>query len=102
MFKRTSGSDFIHFQLADGEWKVAFKKGKTILEIALANKIPLDHSCEAGTCGSCRVFIDEPHALAKRGSVEAGTARERRFASNERLACQVEACPGLKVKIPEP
>ena len=101
VFKRSKSSDSITFVLGSEERSVRLKSGKSILDLALENDIPLDHSCTAGTCGSCRIFIlDAPSDFEPRGEVEQETAESRGFSDLERLACLNEACPGLKVKIP--
>ncbi|RYZ65623.1 MAG: (2Fe-2S)-binding protein [Proteobacteria bacterium] len=108
VFKRFKSSESIVFVLGSSieageaeEKQVRFRPGKTILETALDHDIELDHSCTAGTCGSCRVVVlDDSAPLEVRGEVEAETAAERQFAPNERLACLNLACAGLKVRIP--
>ena len=78
------------------------RDGETVLETALRNKLPLDSSCTEGTCGSCRVtVITAPPELEAPQEVELETQRERGFPANERLACQMNACSGLKVKVPD-
>lgn len=75
--------------------------GASVLGLAMKNKIPLDSSCLEGTCGSCRVtVIEAPAELEPPGPVEAETRADRGFHANERLGCQMTACPGLKVKVP--
>lgn len=109
VFKRFKSSESVVFvlgsdadsHLAGEENVVRFREGKTILETALENDLPLDHSCTAGTCGSCRVIVLESSTpLEERGEVESETALERQFEPNERLACMNLACPGLRVRIP--
>ena len=101
VFKRVKQQETVQFIFENEKKEVRFRKGKTILQTALENDIPLAHSCTAGTCGSCRILVvDEPIALEERGDVESDTAAERGFSENERLACLIEACPGLKIKIP--
>jgi ferredoxin, 2Fe-2S len=102
VFKRFKASESLTFVIGKEETEVRFRKGKTILETALENEIPLDHSCTAGTCGSCRIIVLEaPIPLEERGDVESDTAQERGFGEDERLACLNEACAGLKVRIPQ-
>lgn len=101
VFKRSKTSDSITFVFGEEEKSVRLKSGKTILDLAFENDLPLDHSCTAGTCGSCRVIVlEEPTPLEERSEVEQETAAERGFKASERLACINEACPGLKVRIP--
>ncbi|MES2964784.1 MAG: 2Fe-2S iron-sulfur cluster-binding protein [Bdellovibrionota bacterium] len=86
------------------EWKeIDFKgSGKSVLDVALENRLPLSHSCDGNaTCGTCRIIVvssEEP--LEERGELEQEIADDRGFSDDERLACQLTACPGLKIKIP--
>ena len=76
-------------------------EGASVLGLAMKNKIPLDSSCHEGTCGSCRVtVVTAPPELEPPGPVERETLNERGFRADERLGCQMTACPGLKVKVP--
>ncbi len=91
---------FIFSELGEQEAKI--RLGETVLETALRNKLPLDSSCTEGTCGSCRVtVITTSPELRAPEEVELETQRERGFAADERLACQMNACPGLKVRVPD-
>ena len=76
----------------------------SILEVAIANEIPLNHSCGGmGSCTTCRVFITKgAEGLEKPADVELEHALMRGYKSNERLACQTLAIDGLEIKIPEP
>lgn len=75
----------------------------SVLEAALENKIPINHSCEGmGTCGTCRVFIEEGlELLESPNEIEQEMIEARSFEKNERLACQNQACAGLKIRIPD-
>lgn len=100
-FKRSKPSDTVTFVLGDEETSVRLKPGKTILDLALENDLPLDHSCTAGTCGSCRVIaLENAEALEPRGEVESETAETRGFHENERLACLNEARANVRLRIP--
>ena len=84
-----------------GDVPAKFRDGETVLETALRHRLPLDSSCTEGTCGSCRVtVIVAPPNLDASGDVELETKAERGFSADERLACQMNACAGLKVKVP--
>ncbi len=99
MFKKHESMTFIFNEL--DETPAKFRDGETVLETALRHKLPLDSSCIGGTCGSCRVtVIVGPPELERPHEVELETKAERGFAENERLACQMNACAGLKVKVP--
>lgn len=100
MFKKPETMTFIVNETE--ERPVPIKpEGATVLGLAMKNKIPLDSSCLEGTCGSCRVtVIEAPPELEPPGDVERETREERGFHANERLGCQMTACPGLTVKVP--
>jgi 2Fe-2S ferredoxin len=75
----------------------------SVLDLALKNKIPLDHSCGgSGSCGTCRVFIEGGGPVGARNDIEAAMAEDRQFTDFERLACQIEPVDGLVVRTPEP
>lgn len=88
----------------DGEWKEVDIRGsgKTVLEVALENRLPLNHSCDGNaSCGTCRIrIVSSEEPLEKRNELEAELANDRGFAPDERLACQLTASGGLKFKIP--
>ncbi|MBO9667998.1 MAG: (2Fe-2S)-binding protein [Bdellovibrio sp.] len=77
-------------------------KDGSILEVALREGIPLNHTCGGfGTCGTCRVFVREGlEKLPPRNEVEAEMAADRGFTEVERLACQNEPVEGLVIEIP--
>ncbi len=74
----------------------------SLLELALANGIKLNHSCGGhGTCGTCRIFIrSDLEKLTSRNEIESEMAVERDFADNERLACQLSPGDELIVEVP--
>ena len=78
------------------------KDDQTVLDVILAHKIPIATSCGGmGTCGTCRIeVLEEPDGLSARNEIEEEFARDRGFKDNERLACQIEACVGLKFFVP--
>ena len=80
------------------------KKTSTVLSLAIANDLPLNHSCGGmGTCGTCRIYVESNLSdLPPRNEIELEMAQERSFTENERLACQLPAHPGLVVRIPDP
>ncbi len=99
MFKKPDTMTFITNELDETSAKI--RNGETVLGTAAKNKIPLDSSCLEGTCGSCRVIVVfAPPELLPPEDVERETCLERGFSENERLGCQMIACPGLKVKLP--
>lgn len=77
-----------------------FGDEKSVLDVALSNKIDIGHTCEGmGSCTTCRVIVIEGDA-GPRTDIEQERADERGFAENERLACQLSPSEGLKVEIP--
>lgn len=82
---------------------VSIGKAKSVLELALAKKIQISHSCGGmGTCGTCRVFAEmSSGSLPERNSVEQEMAEQRNYARDERLACQLVPQDGLVIEIPE-
>lgn len=82
--------------------EVVFIPEQSVLDAALKNKINIDHSCGGfGTCGTCRIFIESDlHLLPSRNEVEMEMAEMRRFDDRERLACQTECQPHLRIKLP--
>ncbi len=100
MFKKAETMTFVsnEVDLTSVEIKPS---GATVLGLARKAKLPLDSSCLEGTCGSCRVTVLEaPPELEPPHDVERDTLAERQMRADERLGCQMVACPGLKVKIP--
>jgi ferredoxin len=81
---------------------VPFQEGDSVLTVALKNKIPLSHSCGGmGSCTTCRVFVENSvEPVNERTEVECEIIEGRGFSPNERLACQLDATPGLTVRIP--
>lgn len=74
----------------------------TVLENAIANKIPLNHSCEGmGTCGTCRVIVVSGlESMKDPNEIEKEMIGSRGFSSSERLACQNLCSHDLVLKIP--
>lgn len=79
-----------------------FEGSPSILELAIANGAPLNHSCGGmGSCTTCLVqIISTPRPLNARTDLEVEHAEARGFADFERLACQTLAVDGLVVEIP--
>lgn len=75
---------------------------RSLLDLAVRNKIPIGHSCGGGgSCGTCRVIVVEGlDRLEVRGEIEEAMATDRGFASHERLACQISPVVGLVVDVP--
>jgi ferredoxin, 2Fe-2S len=93
---------------ADGdlsdEASVLFKAPATVLEVAVENAIEISHSCGGmGTCGTCCVEVLDGTVkcsdLPERNETEQEIADMRALEPHERLACQLQAVAGLKVRI---
>ncbi len=76
-------------------------KDDNLLELLLNNKIDVFNSCGGnGTCGTCRVIIEENlEKLPPRNEIELEFAEMRGFEKNERLCCQIKPLDGLVVKL---
>ena len=83
--------------------KCAFAGDVTVLQVAIDNDLPLNHSCGGmGSCTTCKVFVREGlNSLPAPDDVEAEHVRMRGFAPYERLACQIPAKDGLVAEIPK-
>lgn len=81
----------------------SFEGKPSILEVALAHEIPLNHSCGGmGSCTTCLVsVVSGVEKLASPNELEAEHAQARGFMKNERLACQTDAVDGLILEIPK-
>lgn len=68
-------------------------RGQTMLEAALANKVPFPHNCTVGTCGSCkcRLKAGRVSALTDFGY----TLSQQEIAAGFILACQAVPKDGL-------
>ena len=75
-------------------------KMSSVLEVAVAEGLEIDHTCGGhGTCGTCRVWVEvRLEKLGERNEIEKEMAEDRGFAPGERLACQIPALPGLVIK----
>lgn len=82
--------------------RVEIKSDESILDVAIRNRIPIEHSCGGmGSCGTCRVFVEKGLELFEpRNEVEQEIATDRDFKLEERLACQNQAFEGLEVRVP--
>jgi len=65
-------------------------------------KVPIDHECGGmGICGTCRVVVmKSPAELPELNEFEKLRLDEFACEKNERLACQLPAIDGLKIRIP--
>ncbi len=79
------------------------KSGDTVLDVALANNIDLDHACGGVcACSTCHIYIKQGLAnLDEASDKEEDMLDNAPFlATNSRLACQVEVVADLTVEIP--
>lgn len=105
MIRKIKASESVLFFLLDEEpdgISVLFTGPCSVLDVAMENAIEMAHSCGGnGTCGTCRVeVVDPPPDLEGRNEIELEMAQDRGFHVSERLACQLTARNGLKVRIP--
>src|ERR1700729_2013680 len=82
---------------------VSFTGLPSVLEVAIAGGIPLNHSCGGmGSCTTCLVVVKKGlENLGPRTELEQEHANMRNFKDQERLACQTLAVDGLVVAVPE-
>lgn len=82
---------------------VSFTGQPSVLEVAIANEIPLNHSCGGmASCTTCRVFVKKGlEQIPQRNELEQEHATARAWTPVERLGCQTTAFDGLVVEIPE-
>lgn len=77
-------------------------ESESVLDVALRHDVELNHSCGGmGSCTTCRIVVvhcEEP--LPERNELEQDIADMRKFAPEERLACQLPPVEGLVVRVP--
>jgi 2Fe-2S ferredoxin len=83
---------------------VEAKAGQNILEIALANHIPLDHNCGGNcACSTCHVIVREGFeklpSMSEEESDQLDEAEDLTLTS--RLGCQVKVYHDIVVEIPQ-
>jgi ferredoxin, 2Fe-2S len=83
---------------------VEAKRGQNILEIALANHIPLDHNCGGNcACSTCHVIVREGfEKLPPMSEEESDQLDEAEgLTLTSRLGCQVKVFQDIVVEIPQ-
>lgn len=77
----------------------SFIEGETLLDLALRNNLNIPYSCGGyGTCGTCRVFIQQSsEQIPLANEIEQEFSEMRGFRPNERLACQIELTEKMKI-----
>lgn len=83
-----------------GEVVVPVAPEQTLLEAAVAAKVPLFHDCDGrARCTTCRVrVVDGLEHLSARTSAESEIARTQNWSEDTRLACQVRTAGPLQLK----
>ena len=95
---------FVHEEDEEAIEIASFRGAPSVLEVAKKNRIDVPFSCDGNaTCGTCCIVVLEPSAqdLEPRNELEEEIASDRRLRPNERLACQLTAFEGLKIRIPK-
>jgi 2Fe-2S ferredoxin len=76
-------------------------QGETLLDFFINAKVEISHSCGGmGTCGTCRVEVKSPELLPEPNDIEIEMIRDRCFKVGERLSCQIQPLPNMKVVLP--
>lgn len=76
----------------------------SLLDIALANGVPIEHACGgAGACGTCHVIVEEGmDSLSEAGEEEYDRIEQAPGNTpKSRLACLAVVCGDVTVRIPE-
>ena len=86
-----------YFFYGKSKTQVPYKTGESVLESLNRAKIPIDQSCGGfATCGTCQIkILNNLVDIPKPESAEEELITERKFESNERLACQLRAQSNL-------
>lgn len=71
-------------------FQIEVKKGQSILEAALEQKLSLDYKCKKGTCGKCKVMVvNGGNDLQQANSLEEKKLNNL-IENGFRLACQAK------------
>ncbi len=86
----------------DGQ-KVACAPGATLLNVIQGHHIAINTACGGrGNCHLCRLTVIEGgENLPPPNSIERKALGNLLIAAGMRLSCQIQACEGLCVKLPE-
>ena len=70
--------------------QVEARENETILDAARRAGVPIGNSCGAiGVCARCRIrVVDGADNLSAATAIEARVSAQRKFAADERMACQ--------------
>jgi ferredoxin, 2Fe-2S len=90
--------------IAENDALIEFSMGDNLLDTLNANKVGISQSCGGnGSCTTCAVLVLEgADSVGPRSEIELERALERGFAPNERLACQIQLCESIKIRILNP
>lgn len=96
----------VTYTLADGTTKtVQGDDGKTVLQIALDNGIPMEHACGGnGFCTTCSCEVQDGQKMIDDGTVSAVNDKEENMGvegPDLRLGCQTKVNGDVSVKIVE-
>ncbi len=96
----------ITFTLADGTVReLVSEEGKTVLQIALENGIPMEHACGGnGFCTTCSCDVQNGQIMIDQGAVNPVNEREENMGvegPDRRLGCQTKIQGDVSVKIVE-
>ena len=81
------------------------EEGRTVLQIALENGIPIEHACGGnGFCTTCSCDVQDGQKMIDTGMVSAVNEREENMGvegPDRRLGCQTKVQGDITVKIVE-
>lgn len=84
----------VEVALADGrKHSLSVASNQTVLEVAKAEGIPLPHACSSGTCGSCKLKVEDGEAKPIPNSIPGITSEEK--CAGYTLACQCKPLNNL-------
>ena len=96
----------VTFILQDGQVKkVTGDGGKTVLQIALENGIPMEHACGGnGFCTTCSCEVQEGQKMIEAAAVSPVNDKEVNMGvegPDMRLGCQTQVFADITVKVAE-
>jgi 2Fe-2S ferredoxin len=108
VFKRAKASDknqrdsvIVETSDSDTPVEISFTGEISLLRLVLKRGLEISHSCDGNaSCGTCRIVVADESELPERNELEQEIANDRGFTANERLACQLLAKRGMKIRIP--
>ena len=82
--------------------EVKVRAGISIADAAAAHNVPIRSDCgRNGTCGKCRVVVDDPAGLSPVGKTEARILSEQDLVDSVRLACQARITGPVTITVPD-